>query len=77
MPISITLPFLQSKVCQPFLDTISKLTLLMDRFAKGGHSKSGVSVDSIYMKIEFEDDPGNVYKNQCHERIRFIKDEYK
>ncbi len=27
----------------------------------GGHSKSGNITDSIYMKIEFEDDPGTIY----------------
>lgn len=46
-------------------------------FAKGGRSKSGVSVDSIYFKIEFEDDPGNVYELSGHEWTRFIEDEYK
>ena len=45
-------------------------------FPKGGNSKSGVSVDSIYMKIEFEDDPGNVYELSGHERTKLIEDEY-
>lgn len=42
----------------------------------GGHSKSGNVADSIYMKIEFEDDPGTVYEITGHSRTKFIEDEY-
>ena len=42
----------------------------------GGHSKNGVITDSIYMKIEFEDDPGTVYTLRGHARTRFAEDDY-
>lgn len=45
-------------------------------FPKLGHSKSGVIVDSIHMKIHFEDDPGNTYDLSGTERTRFVEDEY-
>jgi hypothetical protein len=41
-----------------------------------GHSKSGVLTDSIYMKIEFEDDPGTIYSLKGHARTRFAEDDY-
>ena len=41
-----------------------------------GHSKSGNVTDSIYMKVEFEDDPGNIYTIEGHARTRFVEDEY-
>lgn len=41
-----------------------------------GRSKSGNVVDSIYMKIKFSDDPGNVYVLSGHARTKFIEDEY-
>lgn len=44
--------------------------------SKAGHSKSGNIVDSIYMKLEFEDDPGFIYEITGHERTRFVEDEY-
>lgn len=42
----------------------------------GGHSKTGVITDSIYMKIEFEDDPGTLYSIRGHARTRFAEDDY-
>jgi len=42
----------------------------------GGHSKTGVITDSIYMKIEFEDDPGTVYSIRGHARTKFAEDDY-
>lgn len=42
----------------------------------GGHSKNGVLTDSIYMKIEFEDDPGSIYSIRGHARTRFAEDDY-
>jgi hypothetical protein len=42
----------------------------------GGHSKTGVLTDSIYMKIEFEDDPGTIYSIRGHARTRFAEDDY-
>jgi len=41
-----------------------------------GHSKSGNVVDSIYMKVEFEDDPGTIYTIEGHARTRFVEDDY-
>jgi hypothetical protein len=41
-----------------------------------GLSKSGNVVDSIHMKIEFEDDPGTIYEIQGHARTRFVEDDY-
>jgi hypothetical protein len=41
-----------------------------------GHSKSGNVTDSIYMKVEFSDDPGKVYSMPGTARTRFTEDEY-
>lgn len=41
-----------------------------------GHSKTGNVTDSIYMKVEFEDDPGTIYTIEGHARTRFAEDEY-
>ena len=41
-----------------------------------GHSKSGNIVDSIHMKIEFDDDPGTMYEMNGTARTMFIEDEY-
>ncbi len=41
-----------------------------------GHSKTGNITDSIYMKVEFEDDPGVIYTIEGHARTRFVEDEY-
>ena len=41
-----------------------------------GHSKSGNTVDSIYLKVEFSDDPGSVYEIKGHARTGFFEDEY-
>lgn len=41
-----------------------------------GHSKSGNQVDSIYLKLEFSDDPGSVYEIKGHQRTGFFEDEY-
>jgi hypothetical protein len=42
----------------------------------GGHSKSGNLVDSIYLKVEFTDDPGTIYEIRGHQRTGFFEDEY-
>lgn len=42
----------------------------------GGRSKTGVTTDSIYMKIEFSDDPGTIYTLKGHGRTRFAEDDY-
>jgi hypothetical protein len=41
-----------------------------------GHSKTGNVTDSITMKVEFSDDPGNVYTISGHGRTKFAEDEY-
>jgi len=41
-----------------------------------GRSRTGVVTDSIYMDIEFEDDPGVVYSIRGHARTRFAEDDY-
>jgi Lipid-binding putative hydrolase len=46
---------------------------VMPRAAK---SKSGNSVDSIYLKVEFSDDPGTIYEYKGHQRTGFFEDEY-
>lgn len=43
---------------------------------KAARSKSGNVVDSIYLKIEFSDDPGTVYEIGGHYRTGFFEDEY-
>jgi hypothetical protein len=45
--------------------------------AGGGHSKTGVAVDSIYLKLKFSDDPdGHTYELKGHGRTGFFEDEY-
>ena len=41
-----------------------------------GISKQGNTVDSIYLKLEFSDDPGSVYEIKGHQRTGFFEDEY-
>ena len=43
---------------------------------KGGKSTSGVVVDSIYVELEFEDDPGTIYYAAGHRRTGFLEDEH-
>jgi len=43
---------------------------------KAGHSKSGNVADSIHMKVEFSDDPGDIYEMNGVERTRFPEDDY-
>ncbi len=45
-------------------------------FPKLGHSRSGNVADSIHMKLEFSDDPGNIYEMNGVERTRFPQDDY-
>jgi len=41
-----------------------------------GKSKTGVVVDSIFMKLEFSEEPGTVYDIAGHQRTGFQEDEY-
>jgi hypothetical protein len=43
---------------------------------KAGFSKTGNQVDSIYLRVEFSDDPGNIYQIRGHLRTGFFEDEY-
>ncbi|HEX5172034.1 MAG TPA: lipid-binding protein [Cyclobacteriaceae bacterium] len=48
-------------------------------FPEGGHSKTGVVVDSIYFEIQFEDDStpyGTTYVVSGHKRTGFTADDY-
>lgn len=42
----------------------------------GGKSTSGVVVDSIYFELEFEDEPGVIYKAAGVRRTGFLEDEH-
>jgi hypothetical protein len=42
----------------------------------GGHSKTGVVVDSIYLKAKFSDDAGHTWEFKGHQRTGFFEDEY-
>ena len=44
--------------------------------ADGGVSKTGVVVDSIYIKATFSDDPGTEYEITGHRRTGFVEDDY-
>ena len=41
-----------------------------------GKSKSGGTVDSIYMKLEFSEEAGTIYEVAGHQRTGFFEDEY-
>lgn len=41
-----------------------------------GKSKTGVTVDSIYMKLEFSEEAGTIYEVAGHQRTGFLEDEY-
>lgn len=43
---------------------------------KAGHAKSGRVSDSIFVKFEAIDEPGNIYIYSGHRRTGFIEDEY-
>ena len=43
---------------------------------KGGHSKTGVVVDSIYLKLKFSDATGETWELKGHQRTGFFEDEY-
>lgn len=43
---------------------------------RGGHSKTGVAVDSFYLKAKFSDDPGHTWEFKGHQRTGFFEDEY-
>ena len=43
---------------------------------KAGFSKTGNQVDSIYLRVEFSDDPGTIYQVRGHFRTGFFEDEY-
>ena len=45
-------------------------------FPNGGKSTSGITVDSIFFKASFSDDPGNEYIMAGHYRTGFIEDEH-
>jgi hypothetical protein len=54
-----------------------KVTITEGKMIPGvGRSKTGNVTDSIFMKIEFEDDPGTIYEIKGHARTRFSEDEY-
>ena len=41
-----------------------------------GTTKTGAQADSIYMEMEFSDDPGTIYVISGHRRSGFIADEF-
>jgi hypothetical protein len=41
-----------------------------------GHSKTGNVTDSIYMKVEFSDDPGTIYTVSGTARTKYLEDDY-
>jgi len=41
-----------------------------------GRSKTGVTVDSIFMKLEFSEEAGTIYDVAGHQRTGFQEDEY-
>jgi Lipid-binding putative hydrolase len=56
----------------PITVTLTEGKILLN----SGHSKSGNVVDSIHMKLEFSDDPGNIYEMNGGARTRFAEDDY-
>jgi hypothetical protein len=42
----------------------------------GGLSRTRVPTDSIYFRVEFEDDPGVIYHASGHRRTGFLEDEF-
>jgi hypothetical protein len=42
----------------------------------GGHSRTGVVVDSIYLKVMFSDNPGVTYELKGHSRTGFLEDDF-
>jgi hypothetical protein len=42
----------------------------------GGKSKTGVTVDSIFMRLEFSEEPGTIYEVAGHQRTGFFEDEF-
>ena len=54
-----------------------KVTITNGKVLKGvGHSKTNEKTDSIYLNVEYSDDPGKVYTVTGHARTFFIDDDY-
>lgn len=45
-------------------------------FPNGGVSKTGIITDSIYMEVNFSDDPGNTYIISGTARTQYAEDDY-
>jgi hypothetical protein len=60
----------------PNLSLAGKTAKMIEgKILKGvAHSLSGNVVDSIYLKLEFSDDPGNVYEMKGHYDTGFFAD---
>jgi hypothetical protein len=43
---------------------------------KVGHSRAGNPTDSIYLELQYSDEPGKTYKISGHARTMFEEDEY-
>ena len=57
--------------------TNQTIKVIEGKVLKGmGVSQSGNTVDSIYLKLEFSDDPGTEYELKGHQRTGFFEDEY-
>ena len=58
-------------------DASIKVKLIEGKVLTGaGRTKSGNTADSIYLRLEFTDDPGKVYELKGHHRSGFFEDEY-
>jgi hypothetical protein len=54
-----------------------KVTITNGKVLKGvGHSKTNEKTDSIYLNVEYSDDPGKIYTVTGHARTFFIDDDY-
>jgi hypothetical protein len=57
--------------------TGKKVTITNGKVLKGvGHSKTGNKTDSVFLNVEYSDDPGKVYTITGHARTFFIEDDY-
>lgn len=54
-----------------------KVTITNGKILKGvGHSRNNNITDSIYLNVEYSDDPGKIYTVTGHARTFFIEDDY-
>jgi len=66
-----------SNASENLLRPVAKFTVTEGKILKGAaHSRAGNVTDSIYLKVEFSNEPGITYTYSGHKRTGFLEDNY-